>query len=606
MLRPMAMALLCLGLGACALSPGSAPPVAGAERSLTPAAALRLRVLMDSYLEDDLKLAPWQAIYYDDWRFLDRFDADLDDSYLAARATLERRYLAAVEAIDAKSLQGEDRLAYEVFRRDREMEVAGLAFPWHLLPLNQYESPANDFAQLGSGESTQPFQTVEHYQRFLRKADGFSAWVDQAIERLKEGRRRGIVLPRVLVERMLPQLQELGDGPPEQSVFWGPISRFPANFSATDRQRLAEAYRQKIATVILPAYRRLHAMVRDDYLPYARRDAGLGGLPGGAAWYSHLVRLNTTTDLSPAQIHRLGLDEVARLRAEMEKVRQRVGFQGDLHQFFDHLKTDPRYYYRRGDEVIAGYQALKARINARLPQLFATLPKQDYVIREVEAFRAASAAGASYEPGSPDGSRPGVFFVNTIELSAQPKFGMETLSLHEAAPGHHFQNSVLRAQSRLSKYQRYNGYVAYGEGWALYAETLGPELGLFQDPYQYYGHLSDAMLRAMRLVVDTGLHAYGWSRERAIAYMRDNSSMSDEDIVREVERYMADPGQALAYKIGQMKIRELRNEAERRLGKRFDVRQFHDQVLLSGELPMAVLESKIRQWIASQEGKRAG
>lgn len=361
---------------------------------------------------------------------------------------------------------------------------------------------------------------------------------------------------------------------------------------------MQKAYREAITKQINPAYQRLHDFIRDEYLKSARTTVAWSALPGGAEWYAFLARYFTTTDLTPEAIHDIGLSEVARIRGEMEQVMKQVGFKGDLAAFFKFVQEDPRFYYTDEQALLQAYRDLKTKIDARLPKLFSDFPEAGYEVRPVEAFRAASAAGGSYQPPSADGSRPGIFYVNTYNLKAQPKFGMETLSLHEAAPGHHFQIAIQQELEDLPRFRRFGGdYVAYTEGWALYAESMGKELGMFTDPYQYYGKLSDEMLRAMRLVVDTGLHTKGWSRKQAIRYMIENSSMAPSDVTAEVERYIAIPGQALGYKIGQIRIRELRNQAEAAFGAQFNVREFHSQILRDGALPIGVLEKKIERWI---------
>ena len=335
-----------------------------------------------------------------------------------------------------------------------------------------------------------------------------------------------------------------------------------------------------------------------------RETVGWSALPDGAAWYAQQIAWHTTLDLgddAAASIHRTGLAEVARIRGEMEAVMRQVGFEGELKDFFRHVQEEPSFYFERPEDLIAAYEDVRRRVNAALPKLFSHFPRADYVVRPIEAFRAEASAGAQYQPPAPDGSRPGVFYVNTFNLKAQPKFGMETLSLHEASPGHHFQGSMQMELTDLPRFRRFGGYVAYSEGWALYSESLGRELGLFADPMSWYGRLNDEMLRAMRLVVDTGLHAQGWSRERAIRYMQDNSSLADTDIVAEVDRYIVNPGQALGYKVGDLRLQAMRRKYEAALGERFDVREFHWQVLKDGSLPLDVLEARLDQWAASVE-----
>jgi uncharacterized protein (DUF885 family) len=453
---------------------------------------------------------------------------------------------------------------------------------------------------LGSGANAQPFETVQDYEHWLKRLDGLVVWMDQAIANMRVGVEKGAVQPRAVMEKVLPQLDAMIVPRAEDSQYFAPLKRFPESVAQADRDRLIAAYTQALEAKLLPAYRRLRDFVRDEYLPRTRATVAWTALPDGEAWYAFHVQEHTTTALTPDEIHAIGLGEVRRILGEMDGVRQRVGFDGDLEAFFKHLETDPKFYFTNGKDLVQGYRDLKTRIDASLPKLFSVFPKADYEVREVEAFRAASAAGAFYEQPSADGSRPGIFYVNTHNLKAQPKFGMETLSLHEAAPGHHFQVAIQQELEGVPRFRRFGGdYTAYVEGWALYAESLGKELGFFTDPYQWFGRLNDEQLRAMRLVVDTGLHAKGWSRERAIQFMLDNSTLAESDVVSEVERYIAWPGQALGYKVGDLALQRLRREAEAELGSKFDVRDFHREVLRDGAVPMDVLEAKIERWIAA-------
>jgi uncharacterized protein (DUF885 family) len=376
----------------------------------------------------------------------------------------------------------------------------------------------------------------------------------------------------------------------------------PESFPAADRARLTQAYRTAIQAQVVPTYRKLHDYMRDEYLPRTRSTDGMAGLPDGQAWYAYNVGRITTTDYTPEQIHQIGLDEVGRIHGEMDGVMQRVGFKGTRDEFFKFLNTDPQFFWPSREDLVAGYEKTKERVDPQLPRLFEILPRADYEVRAVEPFREKSAAGGSYQAASEDGSRPGIFYANTYDLSARPRWAMEALSLHEGNPGHHFQISIQREQKDLPRFRRFGGYTAYVEGWGLYAESepVGRALGLYTDPYQYFGQLEAELWRAIRLVVDTGLHAKGWTREQVLAYMDENSSAAEARRVSEAERYMAIPGQALAYKIGQLKISELRARAEKELGPKFDVRKFHTAVLNDGALPLDVLEAKIDRWIASQ------
>lgn len=564
----------------------------------------RFSAMLDRFWEEKLVLNPVLGTAIGDGRYDDQLPNFLAADHRARQKAIDEKYLAELATFDRARLAGQDRLSYDVLKRDLELDREGLRFPTWLLPVNQFGDAFTFFALLGSGKGFQPFRTVKDYENFEARLARAPAIFDQAIANLREGIRTGVVQPRVVIEKALVQLDALAAPKAvEESIFWGAITRMPDAFPAADRERIAAAYRKRIGDEILPAYRRLRDFLRDEYLPRCRSTVGLSALPHGREWYSHAVREATTTDFAPERIHAIGLEEVARIRGEMEEVRRAVGFQGDLPTFFRHLREDPRYYARDAAALLAAYRELQRRVNAALPKLFDIFPKSDYEVREVEAFRAKSMAGAEYMPGTPDGARRGVFYVNTHDLKAQPLFGMETLSLHEASPGHHFQISIAMQVTNLPKFRRFNGYVAYNEGWALYAESLGKELGLYRDPLQWYGHLSDELLRAMRLVVDTGIHAMGWSREQAIRYMLESSSMAESDVVAEVERYIAVPGQALGYKVGQLAISALRKEAEAALGARFDLKAFHRQVLVDGALPLEVLERKVRAWIAAEEAR---
>ncbi len=561
--------------------------------------AAELDRLYEEYFEAYLELDPVLATSIGDPRYNDRYEISISPQWRARAEQLERDYLARLSKIDASSLQGGDRLSYEIFKAARELELEGYRYPDHLLPLNQFYSTPNFFAQLGSGQSIQPFATVKDYEDFLRRAARFGAWTEQAIINMRKGMDEGYVQPAVLMERVLPQLQAQIVESPEDSVYWGPVAGMPESFSAGDRQRLTAAYRKLITEQLVPNYQRLHDFVQSEYLPKCRDSFGMQGLPGGDAWYDYRVRRMTTTDYTPEQIHEIGLAEVARIHGEMRAVMKRVDFEGDLQAFFSYLKTDPQFFWKTREELVAGYVAIKQRVDPALPRLFGVLPKADYEVRPVEPFREKSAAGGSYQAASEDGSRPGVFYANAYDLKARPKWAMESLSLHEGNPGHHFQISIQREQQALPRFRRFGRYTAYSEGWALYAESLGPELGMLTDPYQYYGMLEAELWRSIRLVVDTGLHSKGWTRQQVLDYMEANSATGEARRVAEAERYMAIPGQALAYKIGQLKIREFRSDAEKALGSDFDIRAFHDEVLLSGALPLHALEAKLDRWMTT-------
>lgn len=557
-----------------------------------------LNQLFDDYFERSLQLNPLQATFLGDRRYDDRLANDLSDRHRAEALASDRRFLATARDFSEQRLSDAERLSLDVLIDNLRRSVDGAEFPSQLLPINQLSSLPALLPMLASGTSAQPFKTTQDYENFLKRMRDYVTWSEQAVANMRAGLRTNVTYPRILMEKMLPQLQASIAEDPRQSVFYGVVTRFPDTVPMADRQRLESEYRLFIREELTPAYQRLHDFIRDEYLPRARSHVGWSALPNGAAWYAHLAKVSTTTTLTPDEIHELGLREVARIRGEMQQVQAQVAFKGDLHAFFNFLQSDPRFYYEDETSLLQGYEVLRQRIGAELPSLFSYTPKASYEVRAVETFRARSAPAASYQPGSPDGSRPGILYINTFNLRAQPKFAMETLSLHEAAPGHHFQVSIQQELRTLPRFRRFgSSYVAYQEGWAMYCESLGRELGLFADPYQYYGRLSYEMLRAMRLVVDTGLHTRNWTRERAIEYLLDNSSMAASDAEAEVDRYLAIPGQALGYKVGQLRFQQLRAKAQAALGTDFDVRKFHHELLSDGALPLDVLEGKIDRWI---------
>lgn len=561
----------------------------------------RFHQWLDAQWELTLQRQPVLATSLGDPRYNDRL---VDNTTAAYRAQAKRDVqdqLKGLAGFQKAKLDPKDRVSYSILKLDLEQSLAGERFPDWMQPISQIGGTPSFLAQMGTGQSIQPFRTTKDYDDWLKRLALAVPLFDGTIGNMRDGLKAGVTQPRAVMEKVLPQLTALAVADPEQSLFWGPIKNFPDAVPAADRERITAEMRKLLSTGVLPAYARLLAFVRDEYTPKARTSTGWSALPDGKAWYAWRVQQSTTLKLSPDQIHAIGLKEVARILGEMEGVRKQVGFQGDLKAFFKHLQDDPKYYYSKPEELLAGYRDLQKKINGLTPKLFDIAPKADYEVKEVEAFRAESAAGASYQNGTTDGSRPGVFYVNTFNLKAQPIFGMETLSLHEASPGHHFQISIAQEDGTLPAFRRFgSNYTAYVEGWALYAESLGKELGLFTDPYQWYGRLSDEQLRAMRLVVDTGLHHKGWSRERAIQFMLDNSSMAESDVVSEVERYIVWPGQALGYKIGQLEITKLRAEAEKALGPKFDIKGFHRVVLTAGQVPLPVLRELIMEWVESR------
>jgi len=588
------------GVRAAAGIPGAAEPPDGNAAALPTAGSRALDEVVEGYFDAVLDLNPLQGTFLGEAKYANRLGNPSAEATIAAGLALERQSLRAARALQTTGLSAQEMLTLQVFLRDRAEAVEAAQFPEHLLPVNQMDNLGTTLALFGSGAGPQPFATLEDHEAWLERAWQFPQWAEATRERLREGVVRGVTQPQQVMRKVVPQWRGLVAADVSRSLFLQPLQQLPADTKPQQRAWLERAYRQLVERGLNPALSGLADYFENDYLPACRTSFGWDALPQGEAWYALRIRQGTTTRLGAKEIHALGVAEVARIEDEMRGVMRETKFAGDLPAFFRFMQDDPRFYFTRGADLVAEYQHIKQRIDAALPRLFSLFPKAGYEVREVEPFRAESSAGGFYQPPSADGTRPGYFYVNTFNLKAQPKFGMETLSLHEAAPGHHFQIALQQELPGLPRFRRYGGYNAYVEGWALYAESLGKELGVFTDPYQWYGRLADEMLRAMRLVVDTGLHSMGWSREQAMRYMATHSSMAASDIEAEVERYIVWPGQALGYKVGQLRIRGLRTAAEQALGARFDVKAFHAEVLRDGSLPLEVLEAKLRHWVASQ------
>ncbi len=560
-----------------------------------------LHALFEEHFERNLEMNPLSATFIGDYRYNDRMANANGPEYRAAATAMDEEFLARLLEIDREQLGYQDQLSYDLFRINREQSLEGNQFPFHLQPVNQFYSVTNFFVQLGSGTSAHPFKTVKDYEDFLSRADDYSDIVDQIIVNMKEGMQTGVTQPRILMEKLLPQVDAHIVDSPQDSNFYGPITNMPADFSDEDRARLTAAYEDKISNTIVPAYQRISNFLGDEYISGARESVGLYAQPNGNDWYAYMVRIRTTTDMTPDEIHQIGLDEVARIHEEMRGVMEEVGFDGDLKDFFEFVNTDDQFFYDEADELIQGYRDMSDHITALSKELFDVMPKSAFEVRRVEPFREASAAGGSYQAGTPDGTRPGIFYANAYNIKARGKWAMESLFLHEAIPGHHFQIMIQRENEGLPGFRRFGGFTAYSEGWGLYAESLGKELGVYTDPYQYFGGLNAELWRSIRLVVDTGLHAKQWSRQDVLDYMYENSAVAEVRAVAEAERFMAIPGQALAYKIGQLKIRDIRNKAEAALGDKFSVKDFHTEVLKDGAMPLSMLETKIERWVQSQQ-----
>jgi uncharacterized protein (DUF885 family) len=518
----------------------------------------------------------------------------------ARRHELDTEFLARLGDIDREALNAQEQLSYDLFKLLREISMAGADFPSHLAPMNQFRSATSHFVRLGSGSGLHPFETVRNYDDFLSRADEFVVYIDQSIANMKEGVSQGITQPKVLMQKLLPQVESQLVDKAEESGFYTPIVNMPEDFSDADRERLTSAYKDAIENKIIPAYARIANFMHDEYLGAARDSFGLTALPNGDAWYAHNVRAVTTTDLTPDEIHQIGLDEVARIHDEMRGVMEYIGFEGTLEEFFVYVYSDPQFFFDEPEQLIQAYRDMSEHIAALAPKLFETFPKTAFEVPRVEPFREASSAKGSYQSGAPDGSRPGIFYANAYNVGVRAKWDMQSLYLHEAIPGHHFQISLQRENEDLPRFRRFGSFTAYVEGWGLYAESLGKELGVYTDPMDYFGSLNAELWRSIRLVTDTGIHAKGWTRQQVLDYMFANSAVSETRAVAEAERFMAIPGQALAYKIGMLKIREIRNNAEAALGDHFDVRAFHTEILKDGPMPLSILESKIEGWVNSQ------
>ncbi len=554
----------------------------------------------DARREDQLN--PLQAIYRGERAnpaaLAQVFSDALDRKSLASA----RLGIAALARIDRRKLSAERQISYDVFAREKRLQVEFLQPDVRALtavrPLTHFGGLHVEFPSIVAHGGALPYKTEADYRAALALARAFPPILDQAVLRFREGLKSGVVDSKLTATNMIGQIDALLAQKPEDSPFTSPVMQFPKAVSATARTQLTAAFDGAIRNEIYPAYRRLRNFLKDEYLPAAREEVGLSAMKGGSGLYRRMIRYNTSLQMEPDEIHRLGLSEVARIQQEMDSVRAELGFTGSLAAFFNNIRTDPRYHPKTREELSSGFARIATQVDKQIPQYFARVPKTRLEIQPYPAYREKYEAGGSYNQGSADGSRPGVFFYNSYDLPSRFLTGMATLYLHEGIPGHHFQISLAQEDTALPEFQRFGGNTAFVEGWALYAETLGYPMGLYKDPLQHWGTLDDEMLRAMRLVVDTGLHTKGWSRDKAIDYMLANSGMGRTDATAEVERYIAWPGQALSYKLGALTIQRLRKKAEAALGPKFDIRAFHAQVLGSGALPLPILEAKIDRWIA--------
>jgi uncharacterized protein (DUF885 family) len=574
----------------CAVAPG-----ASAAAAAIPAVET-LHALFDAAWERDLRDDPLRATWQGDPRYNDRWP-DVSIAALEARQRADAETLAALRRIDRAALPPAEQLNHELFEREYAQRVA----VWRFKPYYYWIDHQGGIQTLHEVAEQLPFASVRDYEDWIARLRGVGVFVGQHIELLRRAAREGRTQPRVIMERVPAQIAAQVVGRPEDSPFFAPFARMPESIPPADRERLRAAALAAIAGTVVPAYRALQDAFLADYLPRTRTSVGISATPDGADYYRERIAYHTTlSTLGADEIHAIGLAEVARIRAEMLSIIDRVGFAGDFAAFVQYLRTDPKFFYATEQELFDGYLAVSKRIDPALTRLFGKLPRTPYGVRAIPMTSAPNTTTAYYQPPALDGSRPGYYYVNLYRPQVRPKWEMEVLSVHEAVPGHHLQIALAYEQAALPKFRRSAGFTAYVEGWALYSESLGEELGLYQDPYSKFGQLTYDMWRAVRLVVDTGLHAKGWSRERAIAFFKDNAPKTEADIVNEIDRYIAWPGQALAYKLGQLRIQQLRADASSRLGARFDIRAFHDELLSTGAVPLDLLERHMRGWIAAQ------
>lgn len=550
----------------------------------------QLKALFAEYWDDELRAGPLEATFLGDHRYDDRL-ADLSDAAHEARVKRDREHRQALEKIAPDKLSADERIDREVLRFTLDDRIEGERFRDRLIPITQQDGIHLQFAQ---SVNFHPSATVGDLENYVRRLHAFPRLVDQTIALMRQGMAEKRMPPRITMAKVVPQLRDLAPKKPEESPLWGIVAKLK-DWPEADRDHATVAVRQAIADKVSPAYAKLAAFVETDYLPACRESVGLWDSPEGDVHYAFRARSFTTTTLSPEQIHEVGLTEMARIREAMEAIRKKVGFTGDLKAFFQKLKDDPKLKNQSEEEILGRYRAIFEAIDAKLPDLFGHLPRTDYGIRPIEAYRAKAAAAGYYYPAPEDGSRPGYFYVNTSDPTSRTTYTMQALAYHEGVPGHHLQFSLAMEVPGRPAFRKFGYVPAFSEGWGLYSEGLPREVGLYTDPYAEFGQLEYSAWRAGRLVVDTGLHQKRWSRDQAITYLEENTAVPRIEIVSEVDRYIAWPGQALAYKIGELKIREIRAQAERRLGTKFDVRAFHDRLLSLGSVPLSVLERFMEQ-----------
>ncbi len=553
--------------------------------------------LTENYFDDKNSLSPLNATYSGQNEYNDQLTLEMTSEFRAKQSAFYDKYQKALADIDTTDLSDEEKISYRIMKWETEIGKEFEKYPTYLMPIHQFAGTHLAMAQLAGGTSAQPFNNEKDYRNFHARMKKYAVYLDSTMLYLRKGMAEKVVLPKALTMKVISQFEDMISKTTQDNIFYSSVKLMPKEITGEAKSKIEQDYSDVIEKELQPRFTKMAAFLRDEYLPASRTTSGIGALPFGKEYYATLVKSETTTNMNPDEIHELGLREVARLRAEIQKVMDQVGFKGSIVEFCNHVRekkemmpfTDPQ-------QVIDNFKKIHEKIKPNVDKFFSLQPKTPFEIRRTEAFREKTAS-AEYMQGDPNTGRPGIFYTPIPDVTKYNYYADEDLFLHEAIPGHHFQIALQQENDALPKFRKYGWFGAYGEGWALYTESLGKELGLYTDPYQYFGMLSGEMLRATRLVVDTGLHAKGWTREQVIKYKMENEAEPADGIVMETERYMAIPGQALSYKIGQLKIIELRKKAEQKMGSKFDIRKFHEKVLESGCLPLALLEAKINSWI---------
>ena len=562
--------------------------------------AEKLKEFLDQEWEYGLKENPIGATFLGDLRYNDQV-GDSSVASVERRQQHSKDAFQRLQTIDSTKLSASDQLNYALYLNDLKLEIEGHQFPDYTMPITQLGGLPTQ-----APETVQflPYNNTKQYNDYLSRLKQFPKLMDQIIERMDVGSKQKVTPPKITLREVGNQLKALMVDKAEESGFYRPFQKFPEAVSAADQERLRKEGKEVIEQQILPAYQKFYRYWTENYYPNTRETIAMSDLPNGNDWYNYRIKTYTTTDMTAEQIHQLGLKEVARIREEMDRVIRESGFKGTFKEFTDFLRKDPQFFYTKPEDLLAAYRDICKRIDAELPRFFGKLPRLPYGVREIPAYSAPSSTTAYYFQGSLEAGRPGWFYANTYKLETRPKWEMEALSIHEAVPGHHLQISIGQELENVPNFRKHGFYTAFGEGWGLYSESLGEEMGFYKDPYSKFGQLTYEMWRAVRLVVDTGMHAFGWDRQKAIDYFMNNSAKTEQDIVVEIDRYIVDPGQALAYKIGELKIKELRKYAKDQLGDQFDIRAFHDVVLGSGALPLSILEQNVKAWVAQKKQKK--